>query len=84
MRGRFLAGLSSDSFWTTQKENARYFLLAALPQMSRLLWMIGILGHFLLGLLAGRHLLMQEVERNRPWHRRFPPPPSRDAASPGG
>jgi uncharacterized protein len=71
MRARFLAGLSSGSFWTTQKENARYFLLASLPQISRLLWMIGILGRFLLGLLAGRHLLMQEVERNLPWHRRL-------------
>jgi uncharacterized protein len=30
-----------------------------------------ILGHFLLGLLAGRHLLLQDVERNRPWHRKL-------------
>ena len=29
------------------------------------------LGHFLLGLLAGRYLLLQDVERNRPWHRRL-------------
>ncbi|HYH96442.1 DUF418 domain-containing protein [Hyalangium sp.] len=71
MRARFLAGLSSDSFWTTQTENARYFLTAMLLQVNRLLWMMGILGRFLLGLLAGRHLLMQEVERNRPWHRRL-------------
>jgi uncharacterized protein len=71
LKAQFLAGLASDSFWTTQKENARYFVTAMLLQMSRLLWMIGILGRFLLGLLAGRHLLMQEVERNRPLHRRL-------------
>ncbi|WP_224243563.1 DUF418 domain-containing protein [Hyalangium gracile] len=71
MRARFLAGLSSHSFWTSQRENARYFLWEMLPQVNRLLWMLGILGRFLLGLLAGRHLLMQEVERNRPWHRRL-------------
>lgn len=70
-KARFLAGLSSHSFWTTQHENARYFLTAMLLTMGRLHWMIGILGRFLLGLLAGRHLLMQEVERNRPWHRRL-------------
>ena len=30
-----------------------------------------ILGRFLLGLLAGRHLLLQDVERHRPTHRRL-------------
>jgi uncharacterized protein len=71
MRARFLAGLSSDSFWTTQKENARYFLTASLPTVHRLLYTTSILGRFLLGLLAGRHLLLQEVERTRHWHRRL-------------
>ncbi|WP_163995684.1 DUF418 domain-containing protein [Pyxidicoccus caerfyrddinensis] len=71
LRARFLVGLSSDSFWTTQKENARYFLRVSLPSAHRLIYTAGILGHFLLGLLAGRHLLMQEVERNRRWHRRL-------------
>ncbi len=71
MRARFLEGLSSDSFWTTQKENARYFLTASLLTVQRLLYTTSILGRFLLGLLAGRHLLLQEVERNRPWHRRL-------------
>jgi uncharacterized protein len=71
MRARFLAGLSSDSFWTTQRENARYFLTASLPTVNRLLYTTAILGNFLLGLLAGRYMLMQEVERNRPWHRRL-------------
>jgi uncharacterized protein len=42
-----------------------------LPQVKRLLWMSTILGRFLLGLLAGRHLLLQDVERNRPWHHRL-------------
>ncbi len=71
MRARFLAGLSSDSFWTTQTENARFFLTASLPTVHRLTYTTAILGHFLLGLLAGRHRLMQEVERNRPWHHRL-------------
>jgi hypothetical protein len=70
-RALLLASLSSGSFWETQRENARYFLTAMLLQVNRLLWMMEILGRFLLGLLAGRHLLMQEVERNRPWHRRL-------------
>jgi uncharacterized protein len=69
-RARFLAGLSSTSFWTAQEANARYFTYL-LPQVKRLLWMSAILGRFLLGLLAGRHLLLQDVERNRPWHRRL-------------
>jgi uncharacterized protein len=70
MKARFLAGLSSDSFWTTQEANARYVSFM-FPQVNRLLWMCAILGRFLLGLLAGRHLLLQDVERNRPWHRRL-------------
>ncbi|MBN1204313.1 MAG: DUF418 domain-containing protein [Myxococcaceae bacterium] len=71
LRARFLEGLSSTSFWTSQKENARFFLTAMLLQVNRLLWVVESLGRFLLGLLAGRHLLLQDVERNRPWHRRL-------------
>ncbi|WP_044199226.1 DUF418 domain-containing protein [Hyalangium minutum] len=71
MRARYLAGRASDSFWAVQLESARYFVTAMVWQVNRLLWMIEILGRFLLGLLAGRHLLMQDVERNRPWHRRL-------------
>ncbi|NBD08485.1 MULTISPECIES: DUF418 domain-containing protein [Corallococcus] len=71
LRARFLEGLSSNSFWTSQKENARFFLLAMLPRVNRLLWMVESLGRFLLGLLAGRHLLLQDVEKNRPWHRKL-------------
>ncbi|MFL5355498.1 DUF418 domain-containing protein [Archangium sp.] len=70
MRARLLAGLSSDSFWTTQAANAGY-VGYMLPQVKRLLWMSTILARFLLGLLAGRHLLLQDVERNRPLHRRL-------------
>ena len=70
MRGRFLEGLSSHSFWTSQTANA-HFIVFMLPQLKRLLWMSTILGRFLLGLLAGRMLLLQDVEGNRPWHRRL-------------
>lgn len=67
---QLLAGLSSDSFWTAQAANAR-FLTHMVPQSKRLLWMASILGRFLLGLLAGRYLLLQEVERRRSWHHRL-------------
>jgi uncharacterized protein len=71
LRAQFLAGRQSASFWTVQKASAHYFFTAMAWQVPRLLWMIEILGRFLLGLLAGRHLLMQDVERNRPWHHRL-------------
>lgn len=70
LRARFLAGLSSDSFWTTQAANARYYV-DSFFRASRPLWMSVILGRFLLGLLAGRYLLLQDVERNRPVHRKL-------------
>ncbi|WP_375758164.1 DUF418 domain-containing protein [Corallococcus exercitus] len=69
-RGQLLLGLKSDSLWTTQAANAT-FLQYMLPTLKRLLWMIFILGRFLLGLLAGRHLLLQDVERHRAWHRKL-------------
>ncbi|PTL75117.1 DUF418 domain-containing protein [Vitiosangium sp. GDMCC 1.1324] len=69
-KAQFLAGLSSGSFWTTQEANARYYV-DMFFRVNRLLWMSVILGRFLLGLLAGRHLLLQDVERHRPLHRRL-------------
>ncbi len=69
-KARFLEGLLADSPWTTQVANARYGVYM-LPQVKRLMWMSLILGRFLLGLLAGRYLLLQEVERHRAWHRRL-------------
>ncbi|RYZ16556.1 MAG: DUF418 domain-containing protein, partial [Myxococcaceae bacterium] len=63
-------GLQSDSLWTTQAANA-HFLQYMLPTLKRLLWMIFILGRFLLGLLAGRYLLLQDVERHRALHRKL-------------
>lgn len=71
LRAQFLEGRQSSSFWTVQKASAHYFVSAMLWTMPRLLWMIELLGRFLLGLLAGRHLLMQDVERNRPLHHRL-------------
>lgn len=71
LRAQFLEGRQSSSFWTVQKASAHYFFAAMLWQMPRLLWMIELFGRFLLGLLAGRHLLIQDVERNRPWHHRL-------------
>ncbi|RKH47658.1 DUF418 domain-containing protein [Corallococcus llansteffanensis] len=69
-RGLLLEGLSSGSFWTTQAANA-HFVTYVMPQPQRLLWMARILGRFLLGLLAGRLLLLQDVERHRSLFRRL-------------
>ncbi|ATB37099.1 hypothetical protein CYFUS_002520 [Cystobacter fuscus] len=69
-RTRFLEGLSSGSFQMAQAANAQYAVFI-LPQLKRLLWMSVTLGRFLLGLLAGRHLLLQDVERHRASHRRL-------------
>ncbi|OJH42812.1 DUF418 domain-containing protein [Cystobacter ferrugineus] len=69
-RARLLDGLSSGSVWTSQTANA-HFIVFVLPQLKRLIWMCTILGRFLLGLLAGRYLLLQDVERHRVWHQRL-------------
>ncbi|NBD14119.1 DUF418 domain-containing protein [Corallococcus silvisoli] len=70
LREQLFVGLSSDSLWTTQAANA-HFLTFMLPQFKRLFWMATILGRFLLGLLAGRHLLLQDLERHRSLHKKL-------------
>lgn len=70
IRAEFLSALTHGSVWVTQRANASYALFM-LPQTKRLMWMSLILGRFLLGLLAGRHLLLQDVERRRAWHHRL-------------
>ncbi|NMO13366.1 DUF418 domain-containing protein [Pyxidicoccus fallax] len=69
-RTLFLEGLSSGSFQLAQAANAQYAMFV-LPQFKRLLWMSVTLGRFLLGLLAGRYLLLQDVERHRASYRRM-------------
>lgn len=66
-----LVALSSESFWTAQVGNARFFLENLGGGFRRVLWMSLILGRFLLGLLAGRLLLLQDVERHRALLRRI-------------
>ncbi|WP_163779659.1 DUF418 domain-containing protein [Myxococcus vastator] len=66
-----LLALSSESFWTAQAGNARFFLENMGGGFRRVLWMSLILGRFLLGLLAGRLLLLQDVERHRALLRRI-------------
>ncbi|QDF06566.1 DUF418 domain-containing protein [Myxococcus xanthus] len=66
-----LAALSSESFWTAQVGNARFFLENLGGGFRRVLWMSLILGRFLLGLLAGRLLLLQDVARHRALLRRI-------------
>ena len=69
-RAAFLAGLSSDSVVTSQQANLR-FAWEGLGSPHRLLWLSLILGRFLLGMWAGRHRLMQDVERHRTLLRRL-------------
>ncbi|MCP3140723.1 DUF418 domain-containing protein [Pyxidicoccus xibeiensis] len=71
-RARLLAALSSDAFFTAQAGNGRYFL-DTLIRPNKLLWMGLILSRFLFGLLAGRLLLLQDVEGRRALHRRILP-----------
>ncbi|MBL0696939.1 DUF418 domain-containing protein [Comamonas sp. JC664] len=66
-----LAALSSESFWTAQMGNARLYLSFFGREPRQLLWMSLILGRFLFGLLAGRLLLLQDVEKHRPLLRRI-------------
>ncbi|QDF06565.1 DUF418 domain-containing protein [Myxococcus xanthus] len=66
-----LAALSSDSIWTTQTGNARFFLSFFGREYRQVQWLSLILGRFLLGLLAGRLLLLQNVEAHRPLLRRI-------------
>ncbi|KFE69486.1 DUF418 domain-containing protein [Hyalangium minutum] len=69
-RAALLAALASDSFWMSQLGNAR-FGLELLTRPTQLLVLILTLGRFLLGLLAGRLGVLQDVERHRPWLRRI-------------
>ncbi|MBZ4333591.1 DUF418 domain-containing protein [Corallococcus sp. AS-1-12] len=71
LRAELLAALSSDSFWTAQAGNARYVWETWFSTTRVPIWLALILGRFLLGLLAGRHRLLQDVERHRPLLRRM-------------
>ncbi|RKH43034.1 DUF418 domain-containing protein [Corallococcus sp. AB050B] len=71
LRADLLAALSSDSVWTAQAGNARYVWETWFSTPRVLIWLALILGRFLLGLLAGRHRLLQDVERHRPLLRRM-------------
>ncbi|RKH59561.1 DUF418 domain-containing protein [Corallococcus aberystwythensis] len=71
LRAELLAALSSDSVWTAQAGNARYVLTTWFSSPRVPIWITLILGRFLLGLLAGRHRLFQDVERHRPLLRRM-------------
>ena len=71
LRADTLVALSSESFWTAQVGNARFFVENFGGGVRRVLWMSLILGRFLLGLLAGRLLLLQNVEAHRALLRRI-------------
>ncbi|MFP2896116.1 DUF418 domain-containing protein [Corallococcus sp. 4LFB] len=70
LRAELLAALSSDSVWAAQTGNARYVLRTWFSSPRVLIWLTLILGRFLLGLLAGRHRLLHDVERHRALLRR--------------
>lgn len=69
-RTRLFEALSSDSFWTALVGTAR-FNNESFLRLNRLVWMSLILGRFLFGLLAGRLLLLQDIEGNRRLHHRL-------------
>ncbi|WP_426749789.1 DUF418 domain-containing protein [Myxococcus sp. Y35] len=69
-RTQLLEALSSDSFWTSLAGTARFNVDSYLS-INRITWMCSVLGRFLLGLLAGRYLLLQDLERNRRVHLRM-------------
>ncbi|AGC47316.1 hypothetical protein MYSTI_06043 [Myxococcus stipitatus DSM 14675] len=69
-RTQLLEALSSDSFWTSLVGTAR-FNIDSYFSINRVTWMCSVLGRFLLGLLAGRVLLLQDLERNRGVHQRM-------------
>ncbi|NTX33398.1 DUF418 domain-containing protein [Myxococcus sp. CA033] len=69
-RTRLLEALSSDSFWTALVGTARFNNESYL-RINRLVWMSLILGRFLFGLLAGRLLLLQDLDGNRRLHHRL-------------
>lgn len=69
-RARLFEALSSDSFWTALTGMAR-FNTESFLRINRLVWMSLVLGRFLFGLLAGRLLLLQDIEGNRRLHQRL-------------
>ncbi|WP_164013466.1 DUF418 domain-containing protein [Pyxidicoccus trucidator] len=69
-RASLLAALSSDSPWTGLVGRVTYYV-DTFFRVNRIKWMGLILARFLFGLLAGRLLLLQDVERNRPLLRRM-------------
>ncbi|WP_426730042.1 DUF418 domain-containing protein [Myxococcus faecalis] len=69
-RTRLLEAYSSDSLWTAMLGGMR-FNVETFLQPNRLVWMSFALGRFLFGLLAGRLLLLQDIEGNRSVHHRL-------------
>jgi len=70
-RAQLLAALSSDSVWTAQMGNAHYTWETWFRSPRAPIWLSLILGRFLLGILAGRHQLLQNVQSHRPLFRRL-------------
>ncbi|MFP2907936.1 DUF418 domain-containing protein [Pyxidicoccus sp. 3LFB2] len=69
-RAKLLAALSSDSPWDGLVGRVTYYV-DTFFRVNRIKWMGLILARFLFGLLAGRLLLLQDVERNRALLRRM-------------
>ena len=69
-RAQLLAALSSDSPWAGVTGRVTYYV-DTFFRINRIKWMGLILSRFLFGLLAGRLLLLQDVEGNRPLLRRM-------------
>ncbi|MFP2925282.1 DUF418 domain-containing protein [Pyxidicoccus sp. 3LG] len=70
LRTKLLEGLSGESYWGAMWANGRYFV-ESFFRPNRILWMSIILSRFLFGLMAGRLLLLTDVEGRRHLHRRI-------------
>jgi uncharacterized protein len=69
-RAQLLTALSSDSPLTGMAGRVTYYV-DTFFRINRIKWWGLILARFLFGLLAGRLLLLQDVEKNRPLLRRM-------------
>jgi uncharacterized protein len=69
-RAKLLAALASGSPWEALVGRWTYYV-DTFWRVNRFKWMGLILARFLFGLLAGRLLLLQDVERHRPLLRRL-------------
>ena len=70
IRRQTLEAFSSGDYLTTTRANI-HFLLNSFTRPITVVWLMVVLGRFLLGLLAGRRRLFQDVSANLPFFRKL-------------